>query len=109
MSATPANLRRRAMLEALDYLEYRIAVCRDAEEHFSVANGHPPISSATERAARHELELAVQEIAKLANMQRRSRAYREITAERARYVARRTAARRAALTDHGQGEGSDDA
>ena len=98
-SERPANLRRRAILEALDYLEYRIAVCRDAEEYFSVANGHQPISSATERAARHELELAVKEIAKLATMQRRSRAYREITAERARYVAENRAAGRAALKE----------
>ena len=82
----PSHLRRVALLEALGYLEYRIAVCRDAEEKFSVANGYEPISSATERSARMELELAVKEIAKLGTMQKRSRAYRALTEERANYI-----------------------
>ncbi len=83
--------RRAAMLEAISWLEYRIEVCREAEERYSVENGFKPINSATERSARFELELAIKKIAEMAIMPVRSRAYKDAVAVRAEYLANRRA------------------
>lgn len=95
MSATKSPMsgraRREALLEAIGWLKYRATICREAEDRYSVENGYEPISSATERSARQELELAIREIAKLGTMNRRSREYREAAASRAAYMANQAA------------------
>ena len=83
---TMTSARRKALLEAIDYLHYRIAICLEAEDRWSAEKGHDPISAATERSARMELELAVCKIGDLAILPFRSR--KRVVADRAAHVAK---------------------
>ncbi len=87
----PASARRLAFLEAIAFLEYRAAVCRKTEADWAEKNGAGSRGCATERAARFELEHAIREIARIGNMRRTSREYRNAVAERAAFVAAQTA------------------
>ena len=89
---TAGQRRRAAMLEALAYLDSRVEVCRKTETEWANKYGHAHVGCATERAARQELELAIKEIARMANARRNARSLRAEVAERERFIAERRAA-----------------
>lgn len=86
MRRIPTNQRKAALEEALDWLEYRIEVCRKTEREWAAKYGEGHVGCAIERAARHELELAVREIAHLGGLRRDSREYRQGVASRSAFV-----------------------
>lgn len=88
---TAAEIRRGAYVEVMDWLEYRIAVCREGLERAEASTGPTRRGAATERAATFEAELIQKEIARLANQQPRSRAFKAAAAERATYLTARKA------------------
>lgn len=99
-----AKSRRTALLEALAWLEYRAEVCRQTEEEWAEKHGTDSRGCATERAARHELELAISAIAGIANTRRNDKALRQQVAEREAFVRERQALRaaRKSLTPESQ-------
>ncbi|KMO37539.1 hypothetical protein VQ02_13115 [Methylobacterium variabile] len=87
--ATAAEIRSRAFLDVIAWLEFRVAVCRDGLERYTASHGADSRAAATERAAAFEAELILREIGKLALLPPRSRAFRQAAEERRRYVAER--------------------
>ncbi|MBK3398346.1 MULTISPECIES: hypothetical protein [Methylobacterium] len=85
--ATAAEIRERAFLDVIDWLDYRVAVCRDGLERYSASHGADSRAAAAERAAAFEAELILREIRKLAEVPPRSRTFREAAEARRRYVA----------------------
>lgn len=84
-----AQIRREAMLEAISWLEYRAAVCRETEQEWTEKHGEGHRCVATERSSRMELELAIREIARIAGMPLRSKErQREVEKRRAYVLAR---------------------
>lgn len=85
--ATAAQIRERAFLDVMAWLEYRVAVCRDGLERHAASHGADSRAVAMERAATFEAELILREIGKLAEVPPRSKAYREAAESRRRFVA----------------------
>ncbi len=105
---TAAEIRRGAYVEVMDWLDYRIAVCREGMERYEASDGPTSRAAATERAALFEAELIQKGLAKLANQQPRSRAFKTGLAERQAYLATRPARSRPTTptnTDTDTGEG----
>ena len=63
--ATAAEIRDRAFGDVIEWLEYRVAVCRDGLERHTAAHGADSRAVAMERAAAFEAELILREIGKL--------------------------------------------
>jgi hypothetical protein len=83
--------RNKAFNDVLDYLGYRIAVCRAGVKEYEASHGATSRAAATERSALFEAELIHREIAELALIQRRSKRFRLLAEERAAYLATQTA------------------
>lgn len=87
--ATAADIRARAFDDVIEWLEYRVAVCRDGLERYTASHGADSRAAAGERAAAFEAELILREIGKLAREAPRSKAFRDAAAARRRFVAAR--------------------
>ncbi|MCF4128901.1 hypothetical protein [Methylobacterium sp. SyP6R] len=85
--ATAAEIRDRAFGDVIEWLEYRVAVCRDGLERYTASHGADSRAVATERAAAFEAELILREIGKLAQAAPRSKAFREAAEARRRFIA----------------------
>ncbi|TGD98778.1 hypothetical protein [Methylobacterium nonmethylotrophicum] len=85
--ANAAEIRGRAFRDVIEWLEYRVAICRDGLERHTEARGADSRAAAMERAAAFEAELILREIGKLAREPPRSRAFRLAAEARRRYVA----------------------
>ncbi|KMO40311.1 hypothetical protein VQ03_14435 [Methylobacterium tarhaniae] len=85
--ATAAEIRDRAFGDVIEWLEYRVAVCRDGLERYTASHGTDSRAAAAERAAAFEAELILREIGKLAREAPRSKAFREAAETRRRFVA----------------------
>lgn len=85
--ATAAEIRDRAFGDVMEWLEYRVAVCRDGLERHTASHGADSRAVAMERAAAFEAELILREIRKLAGGTPRSKAFREAAETRRRFVA----------------------
>lgn len=86
---TAAEIRRSAYVEVMDWLDYRVAVCRDGLERYEASQGPTSRAAATERAALFEAELIQKELARMANQQPRSRKFKDAATERAAYLVAR--------------------
>lgn len=89
------SARNQAFNNVLEYLEYRIAVCRTGLEDWVAKYGEGVLGAATERSALFEAELIARDISQLAKLPRRSREYKKLASDRAEYLASRGAAVRA--------------
>ncbi|MGX7706846.1 hypothetical protein [Methylobacterium sp. Gmos1] len=89
--ATAAEIRARAFGDVIEWLEFRVAVCRDGLERYTASHGTDSRAAAGERAAAFEAELILREIGKLAQHPPRTRAFREAAEARRRFVATRRA------------------
>ncbi|AWN45773.1 hypothetical protein DK419_05105 [Methylobacterium terrae] len=85
--ATAVEIRDRAFGDVIEWLEYRVAVCRDGLERYTASHGADSRAAAGERAAAFEAELILREIGRLAQEAPRSRAFRDAAAARRRFVA----------------------
>lgn len=85
--ATAAQIRERAFLDVMEWLEYRVAVCRDGLERHAASHGADSRAVAMERAAAFEAELIRREIGKLAEVPPRSKVFRQAAEARRRFVA----------------------
>ena len=89
------SARRQAFNMVLDFLEYRVAVCRAAVEKYEAESGPQSRAAATERSAAMEAEFILQQLCEMALQPRHSRELREQAEKRARFVAERRAVKRA--------------
>ncbi|GJD64569.1 hypothetical protein [Methylobacterium frigidaeris] len=85
--ATAAEIRDRAFGDVIEWLEYRVAICRDGLERYTASHGADSRAAAAERAAAFEAELILREIRKLAGEAPRAKAFREAAEARRRFVA----------------------
>ncbi|TNC13643.1 hypothetical protein FF100_12780 [Methylobacterium terricola] len=85
--ATAAQIRERAFLDVMEWLEYRVAICREGLERHAASRGADSRAVALERAAAFEAELILREIGKLAGVPPRSKAFRQAAEARRRFVA----------------------
>jgi hypothetical protein len=85
--ATAAEIRGRAFGDVIEWLEYRVAVCRDGLERYTASHGADSRAAVAERAAAFEAELILREVGKLAGTAPRTRAFREAAEARRRFVA----------------------
>ncbi|KAB1068864.1 hypothetical protein [Methylobacterium planeticum] len=92
MPSKPASIRAQTYNEVLDYLAFRIAVCRAGLAQYSASHGPGSRAAATERSALLEAELIKRELGSLGLLQRRSREFKKLAAEREAYRAAQAAA-----------------
>lgn len=85
--ATAAEIRDRAFGDVIEWLEYRVAICRDGLERYTASHGADSRAATAERAAAFEAELILREIGKLAREAPRTKASRQAAEMRRRFVA----------------------
>lgn len=79
--------RNQAFNDVLTYLAYRVAVCRDGLAQYEASHGPQSRAAATERSAAFEAELIMRDLGTLAHIQRGSREFKKLEAERAAWLA----------------------
>ncbi|WP_264045626.1 hypothetical protein [Methylobacterium flocculans] len=85
MARERRSVRNEAFNDVLEYLTYRIAVCRAGVRRYEASHGPTSRAAATERSALFEAELIKNEIGQLGVIQRRSKRFKALVAERAAY------------------------